>query len=202
MRGWLRKAAIPAAVAVMTAACSTAPPAPPAAAPRGLVPASVQVTKDLAGSPLDVPRQALLPPGWTIAVWARIPKARLAAWAPDGALLVSVPFDRKVLRLMPDPSGPPHQTVLLDDLNAPHGLAFAGSTLYVAESNQVSAYAYTDGAATARRVVAAGLPDDRSPELGGAYAHALKSVAVGLDGAVYFSIGSTGNASAPDRTAP
>src|SRR6185503_20250545 len=33
------------------------------------------------------------------------------------------------------------------------------------------------------------------------YAHALKSVAVGPDGAVYFSIGSTGNISAADRQA-
>ena len=40
-----------------------------------------------------------------------------------------------------------------------------------------------------------------APSLGGAYAHALKSVAVGPDGAVYFSIGSTGNISAADRTA-
>ena len=43
------------------------------------------------------------------------------------------------------------------------------------------------------------LPDERSPELHGAYAHALKSVAVGPDGAIYFSIGSTGNISAQDR---
>jgi glucose/arabinose dehydrogenase len=200
MRGWRRNAALAAVIALMTSACDK-PSAPSAAAPTGLVSTTVRVTTDLATSPLDVPRQALLPPGWTIKVWARIPNARLAAWAPDGALLVSVPANRKVLRLAPDPTGPPQQTVLLDDLNAPHGLAFAGSTLYVAESNQVNAYAYVGGAATARRVIATGLPDNRSPELGGAYAHALKSVAVGPDGAIYFSIGSTGNASAQDRTA-
>jgi glucose/arabinose dehydrogenase len=49
--------------------------------------------------------------------------------------------------------------------------------------------------------VAPGLPDAKSPDLRGAYSHALKSVAVGSDGAVYFSIGSTGNVSAQDRTA-
>ncbi len=58
---------------------------------------------------------------------------------------------------------------------------------------------------TARRPAAAlwqpALPDARSPDLGGAYAHALKSVAVGPDGALYFSIGSTGNITAGDRTA-
>jgi len=136
-----------------------------------------------------------------MAVWTRIPNARLAAWAPDGSLLVSVPADGKVLRLAPDANNAPRQSVLLDQLNSPHGLAFGGSTLYVAESDTVAAYTYADSAATARRVAAAHLPDDRSADLGGAYAHALKSVAVGRDGAVYFSIGSTGNASPEDRGA-
>src|SRR5699024_3640389 len=58
-----------------------------------------------------------------------------------------------------------------------------------------------DGAATHARTVVDGLPDAESPELHGAYAHALKSVAIGPDGAVYFSIGSTGNISAEDRDA-
>ena len=136
-----------------------------------------------------------------MAVWTRIPNARLAAWAPDGTLLVSAPADGKVLRLAPDANNAPRQSVLLEGLNAPHGLAFERSMLYVAESDTVAAYTYADGAATARRVAAAGLPDDRSADLGGAYAHALKSVAVGRDGAVYFSIGSTGNASPEDRDA-
>jgi glucose/arabinose dehydrogenase len=90
---------------------------------------------------------------------------------------------------------------LLDGLGQPHGMAFAGSTLYVAESDQIDAYDYLNGAAANPQKVATDLPDARSPELNGAYAHALKSVAVGPDGAVYFSIGSTGNISAADREA-
>ena len=204
MRGWRRNAALVTATALIAGACSTPPespktPAPPAQAPGGLVSVTVQVDPALAEAPFDVARQALVPPGWTMKLWARVPKARLAAWTPDGALLVSVPAERKVVKLTP--GDPPRQEVLLDDLDAPHGLAFAGSTLYVAESDQIDAYTYADGAATGRRVAAAGLPDDRSSELGGAYAHALKSVAVGADGAVYFSIGSTGNISAEDRSA-
>lgn len=204
MPGWRRSAgAVVTAAVLIAAGCSKheSPPAPPAQAPAGLVHVGVQEPATLAQPPFNVARQALVPPGWTMSVWSRIPKARLAAWAPDGALLVSVPAERTVLRLTPDGSQPPRQSVLLDDLDAPHGLAFAGPTLYVAESDQLNAYAYKDGAATDRRMVAAGLPDDRSPELGGAYAHALKSVAVGPDGAVYFSIGSTGNISAEDRAA-
>jgi len=204
MRVWLRRKRIGATLVgvLLVAACSTnsSTPATPtlSATPTaaGLVPVTVRVDPDLAQPPFDEPRQALVPAGWTLSVWARVPEARLAAWAPDGRLLVSVPSSGQILTLE---SG--HESVLLDGLDQQHGLAFAGNTLYVAESDQIDAYDYADGAATNRRTIAAGLPDARSPDLHGAYAHALKSVAVGRDGAVYFSIGSTGNITADDRTA-
>ncbi|TFV57650.1 gluconolaconase [Mycobacterium sp. PS03-16] len=170
------------------------------AAPAELSPVTVEVPEDLGAAPFDEPRQALVPQGWTMAVWARIPEARLARWTPDGALLVSVPRTGQVIKLTPNGAGP-QPTQLLSGLTQPHGMAFAGQTLYVAESDEVVAYDYVNGEATNRRVVAGGLPDAESPDLKGAYAHALKSVAVGPDGAVYFSIGSTGNISAGDRDA-
>jgi len=214
MRVWLRRKRIGAALigVVLLAACSTEStkstsptdstqsPAPTAEAPAGLMPVTVQVDPDLAQPPFDEPRQAMVPAGWALSVWARVPKARLAAWAPDGSLLVSVPSSGQVLHLVPG-GAVPRESVLLDGLDQPHGLAFSGGTLYIAESDQIDAYDYADGEATNRRTVAAGLPDAQSPDLRGAYAHALKSVAVGPDGAVYFSIGSTGNITAGDRTA-
>ncbi|WP_059015086.1 gluconolaconase [Mycobacterium sp. M26] len=200
MRAWRASLTSAAALAVAVGCGQPAPPAPSASAPAGLAPVTVTVPAGLAQAPLDVPRQALIPRGWTMSVWARVPKARLAVWAPDGALLVSVPSRGTVLRLSPDGEQARVET-LLDGLTQPHGLAFDGATLLVAESNQIDTFRYADGAATDRRVIAGGLPDARSPELRGAYAHALKSVAVGADGAVYFSIGSTGNISAEDRTA-
>lgn len=183
------------------APASPTTPAAPAPASGKLVSVPVDVPADLAQSPLDEPRHALIPDGWTMSVWARIPKARLETWTPDGALLVSVPASGQILKLTPKPAAAPEQSVLLDGLDQPHGMAFAGSTLYIAESDQIDAYDYVDGAAVNPRTVATDLPDARSPELNGAYAHALKSVAVGPDGAVYFSIGSTGNISAEDREA-
>ncbi|WP_123028665.1 PQQ-dependent sugar dehydrogenase [Mycolicibacterium stellerae] len=183
---------------------SSAPASPTSPAAPGsanLVSASVDVPGDLTQSPFDEPRQALIPDGWTISVWARIPKARLETWTPDGALLVSAPASGQILKLTPKAGAAPEQSTLLDGLDQPHGMAFAGSVLYIAESDQIDAYDYVNGAATNPRTVAADLPDARSPELNGAYAHALKSVAVGPDGAVYFSIGSTGNISAEDRDA-
>jgi glucose/arabinose dehydrogenase len=161
----------------------------------------VDVPAELARPPFDVPRQALVPSGWTMAVWARIPRARLAAWAPDGALLVSVPANGEVVRLEPNPNGPPRWSLLLEALTLPHGMAFVGSTLYVAESDEINAYTYSDGRARGRRTIVDDLPDAKSLELHGTYTHQLKSVAVGRDGAVYFSIGSTGNITVEDRGA-
>jgi glucose/arabinose dehydrogenase len=208
MRVWLRHNRIGLiAAALLLAGCSTspAPTSPSATTPSpateaALVPVTVQVNPDLAQPPFDQPRQALIPPGWTLSVWARVPNARLAAWAPDGTLLVSAPASGQVIRVQPTGAGP-RLSVPLDGLDQPHGLAFSGSTLYVAESDQIDAFDYADGAMTNGRTVAGGLPDAKSPDLRGEYAHALKSVAIGPDGAVYFSIGSTGNISAADRDA-
>lgn len=210
-------AAVATVVAGITTACaastpstpstpSTSPSPPPAAsaavaAPQDLRATTLTVPDDLRGGVFTTPHQVLIPAGWTMAVWASVPGARLVAWTPDGALLVSRPQDGEVVRLTPNRSSAPTSTVLLDGLTQPHGLAFAGSTLYVAESDRVQAYTYAAGTASGAHVVADGLPDAKTAELGGAYAHALKSVTVGPDGAVYFSIGSSGNVSADDRDA-
>lgn len=196
--------------AVLLVACSAGTPAgPPSGAPvsaptrsaevptaAGLTEVTLAVPDGMGRPPFDEPRRALVPAGWTLSVWARTPKPRLAVWTPDEAMLVSVPSAGQVLSMR---AGQPE--VLLDGLNQPHGLTFVGDSLYIAESDRVEVYVYRDGAATGRRTIAAGLPDARSPDLRGAYSHALKSVAVGPDGAVYFSIGSTGNISEEDRSA-
>ncbi|MEV4704225.1 gluconolaconase [Actinoplanes sp. NPDC049316] len=196
------------------AACSSDGDAGSGSAPRATVSASGQAdvpapvataVRPLAGTgaaPFDQPRSLQAPPGWTVEVWARVPGARLLAWTPDRRLLVSRPKFGDVVALTPGAGdAAPAQNTLVDGLNQPHGLAFAGGTLYLAESDQVDGFTYAAGALSGRRVVVGGLPDAKSPELGGAYAHALKSVAVGRDGALYVSIGSTGNISAEDRDA-
>jgi glucose/arabinose dehydrogenase len=185
--------------------CSSTPTVPTATSTRpasesGLVEVTVAVPDDMAEPPFDEPRKALVPKDWSLSVWARLSKPRLAVWAPDGNLLVSIPGAGQVARLEPTGAGP-RMGLLHSGMDQPHGLAFAGSTLYVAESNRIDAFEYADETTSPPRFVATGLPDSPSPDLGGAYAHALKSVAVGPDGAVYFSIGSTGNVSAGDRTA-
>ena len=68
-------------------------------------PGIVTVPDGMDDSPLGTARQAQVHSGWTMSVFARVPSARLAAWAPDGALLVSVPEDGSVVRLTPDGRG-------------------------------------------------------------------------------------------------
>jgi len=192
------------AAIVLLTACSgptSSGPAPKAATQTGLVATSLTVPKGMGSAPFDVDRQVLIPSGWTMSVFARVPSARLAAWAPDKTLLVSVPENGTVVRLVPDGPGKATEAVLLRGMNQPHGLTFVGSTLYVAQSDRVDKFAYADGKATNPQAIVTGLPDAKSPELGGQYAHALKSVAVGPDGSVYVSVGSTGNISVTDLKA-
>lgn len=206
MRVCLRHKAFALVGVLLLAGCSTSAPqasetttaesqAPSAA---GLDEVTVQVPGDLAAEPFDEPRKALVPKGWTMSVWARVPKPRLAVWAPDGALLVSLPSAGQVIRIEPSGLGPQMQ-LLVNGMNQPHGLAFQGSTLFIAESDQVDAFAYAGGKATPERTVAADLPDARSPDLRGAYSHALKSVAVGPDGAVWTAVNNRDNVEVPDQ---
>lgn len=206
--GGLTRAITAGGVVLALAACSdssagapraTVPPSvgPSLAAVPALATTTVQVQAGADADPFNKKRELSVPPGWKVAVWARVPGARLLAWTPDDRLLVSRPSAGDVLAL--NSSGV--QSTLISGLNQPHGLAFDGSTLYVAESDQVDTFAYAAGAVTGRKVVISGLPDAKSPELGGAYAHALKSVAIGRDKSIYVSVGSTGNVSPQDRDA-
>ncbi|GLW27830.1 gluconolaconase [Actinoplanes regularis] len=173
-----------------------------AAPPSGQADVPVRVPAGTDTAPFDQAREMRVPAGWSAGVWARVPNARLLAWTPDGRLLVSRPKIGDVVELTPGAGDAvPRQRTLVGGLNQPHGLAFQGNTLYVAESDQVNSFRYEAGALSQRKVVIDGLPDEKSPELGGAYAHALKSVAIGPDGTIYVSVGSTGNVSAADRDA-
>jgi glucose/arabinose dehydrogenase len=180
-----------------TAVAAPVRPAKPAAAPLETV--KISVPSALDSAPFDRDHSVTVPAGWTVSVIARPKKARLEIATPDGRLLVSRPEYGLVTRLTPNKRGRPTSSTLVKGLRQPHGMAFDGSTLYVAESNRIDSYTYSKGKVGKRTTVLSGLPDSKSKDLKGAYAHALKSVAVGPDHALYVSIGSTANVSPDDR---
>lgn len=72
-----------------------------------LVPNPVQIPSSMRSAPFDVERTLNLPPGFKIAVYARIPGARFMAIAPNGDLLVSQPSMGKVIIVRPNAGGEP-----------------------------------------------------------------------------------------------
>src|SRR4051794_6516989 len=108
-----------ACLALLTAACTTpggsasAAGEPPTSG-SALVANALTVPAELADAPYDQAHQVLAPQGWSVSLWARLPAARLAAWTPDGRLLVSRPKYGDVVALTPGAaSGIPTQQTLL-----------------------------------------------------------------------------------------
>jgi len=169
------------------------------ALPGASVLVQVTVPSSMRGPPFDVPRSLLVPPGFSIAVHARVGGARFLALTPEGNLLVSNPGAGKVFLVRPGPSG--GEATVSDwatGLHNPHDLVFhtIGGTvwLYLAESNAVRRYAWTGSAtAPASEVVVSGLPDNSTPELRGAYGHELKNIALDRQDRLFVSIASTCN---------
>ncbi len=152
--------------------------------------------------PFNVSHSVTVPSHWHAEVWARVPGARFALWTPEHTVLVSATDYGEIVDLTPrrDPSQPPRQRVLLTGLTMPEGMAFdtlgGVRVLYVAQSNQIDRYRWLAGGRLgARTVVIANLPDAGPPEED---THRLKSIAIGADHEIYFSIGSVSNAKTPD----
>lgn len=129
-----------------------------------------------------------VPPEFDVAYFARLDGARAMALGPDGAVYVSQSGRDRVMRLV-DTNGDgaaDAQTVAVRDLNRPHGLAFHGGYLYVAN---------TDGVVRVRLGpdgVAASEPERLNRYSGGG-GHWTRSIVFGPDSAMYVSIGSSCN---------
>lgn len=165
---------------------------------------TLNVPPDMAGAPLNEPRQLTIPAGFTIGVFARVPKARFMAVAPNGDVLVSSPGAGTITLLRPGSGKSAAQNVTFaSGLRNPHDIVFhvlgATTYVYIAESNRIIRSVYTNGqmAIGAIDVIVDALPDNSTPELKGSYGHQLKNIA--LNGAkLYVSIASTCNACASD----
>lgn len=185
--------------------CSVAqvPAGPP---PAASVDVPVTVPANMKASPFDVARSLKVPPGFAVSVYARINQARFMAALPNGDVLVSQPSTGKVLLVRPNAAGEGQVSDFAAGLSSPHDLVLDvqnGTTyLYVSESSRVTRSVYTAGdtGRQSAQTVVSGLPDASTPELKGAYAHALKNIAIDGNHKLYVSVASATNADPADVT--
>lgn len=77
-----------------------------------------------------------IPDGYEIAIYAKdLGSPRDLEKDPKGTILVSIPARGQVVAL-------PDNKIVVGNLRSPHGLAFAGGKLYIAETNAVAVYDY------------------------------------------------------------
>jgi glucose/arabinose dehydrogenase len=148
----------------------------------------------------------MVPPGFSIAVVARIPAARFIMPLSTGEILVAQPATGSILVVRPRANETAGVFTLIDGLRYPQGMALHSSDdrlyLYVGESNQVSRFTIAPGATSAgdKTVIVPNLPDSSSPELLGSYRHALKNLVIGPDNKLYVDVASATNAHPVDTT--
>lgn len=133
-----------------------------AGAATGAVSASEAPLSGFAVSDTDL-TSLTLPRGFVIRTFARDLKGpRFMAFGPDSALYVSVPSAGTIMRLV-DANGDGRadtSTAVLTGLNRPHGVAWRGDTLWVANTDAVIATWNTNADPTleGRRTIVSGLP--------------------------------------------
>ena len=160
------------ALVVAAAACRAEHPAAPIEPPPGMD------SVPIAGHVLYVPS------GFHLNIWATVSGGpRFMALAPDSTVYVTLTGQGRVVRLLDlNHDGVAESSaVFKSGLTGPHGIAFRGDTLYVAEANGVKRY--DPGAASPVQLVS-NLPT------GG---HSTRTVAFGPDNMMYVSIGSSNN---------
>ncbi len=132
-----------------------------------------RTTVTVAGQQLEVPR------GFTVESYVdSLPGARFMAQGPDGAVYVSQPRAGRVVKI----TAPNAVAVVASGLSRPHGLAFRGDTLYVAETNRI-----------VRFVPGSSEPQVLVPVIPSGQGHWTRTIVFGADGKMYVSIGSSCN---------
>ena len=191
--------------AAVNAGRATAQSAPPPGASRSV---RVTVPASMRTNPFNTDRYLNVPLDFQIAVYARIPRARFMAVAPNGDLLVSQPDHGKVSLVRPNPNGDPLVSNFVTGLRRPHDIVFHtidGVTyVYIAETHQIDRFIYNYGDMTAhdRQLIVTNLPDaEITGELGGAHNHALKNIAIDSQHNLYVSNASATNADPSDLAA-
>ncbi|TDP43831.1 PQQ-dependent sugar dehydrogenase [Zavarzinia compransoris] len=163
--------------------------------PAGLPPP--HATSSAYNAPREVDRPAgavpSVPPGFNATLFADgLSHARALIVAPDGAVLLAQSRDGVITRLV-DADGDGRAETRSDyvtGLDLPHGLAFQGDRLFIADAYGVWQLPYRSGPAAAQapeRITAEG-------DFGETGGHWTRNLAFGADGRQFFvAIGSEGN---------
>lgn len=136
-----------------------------------------------------------VPPGFRVSVFSALLKGpRMLAVGPDGFIYVSLPKTGEIA-VLPDENrdGVADRTVVFaSGIIRPHGLAWVGNDLIVAEMNRVTLLRDEDGdlKADVRKIITEDIPS------GGV--HWTRSVVAGPAGKLYVSAGSSCNACEED----
>jgi len=164
-----------------------------------IITAVAACTSSSSGAQNGLQQRLSLPDGFVINEFARVGGARFMALGPDGSVYVSRPRNNEVVRLVDaDGDGTAElQGAAVSGLNRPHGLAFHGGSLYIANTDGVVRVRLgPDGKATG--------DVQRVASYSGGGGHWSRSIAFGADSAMYVAIGSTCNMCierTPDRAA-
>jgi glucose/arabinose dehydrogenase len=138
-----------------------------------------------------VPSQGIdslqVPAGLRVTKFATVSGARVLSIGPDGALYVSQTGSGRIARLLDaDNDGVAESlTVAVSGLDGPHGLAWRGDWLYIANRLTLVRVRIANGAAV-------GSPEQLATFSGGG-GHSTRSVVIAPDSFVYVSIGSSCN---------
>ena len=137
-----------------------------------------------------------LPPGFHISIYAEdLPGARFMAFSPSGILLVSLTEEGRVMALA-NPNRAERLTrsyVLLDGLDLPHGLAFRGKDLYVAETGRVLRFPDAETAVQAGRSIPKAQATVVVRDLPAKGMHFTRTIVFGPEGDLFVSVGSDCN---------
>lgn len=125
---------------------------------RGIWPAEKNITQIIESSSGNKPAEnntqtpIKLPDGFSISIYAKnITGARDLNITPNGNLIVSQTSEGKIVAIINN-----QNKVVLSDLNRPHGIAFDGNTMFVAETDKVSTYTYdplTNTASNKKKII-------------------------------------------------
>ena len=151
------------------------------------------ITNKSSTLPLD---KIILPPGFTIAVYAEVENVRSMVMSPSGTLFVGTWRNGKVYAVK-DIDGDKiadKKWLLASGLNYPNGVAFKNGSLYVAEISKIIKFQNIEQnlADTTKRVVIY----DKFPT---EWPHGWKYIAFGPDGKLYVPVGAPFNIGIPDE---